>query len=145
MDFIWYSLPASLFSQCQDFPDWLSWSFVEIRFFLLILEISPKGKQLFFLLLLLNNTIINILLSLLSRLLFLLFYYFYSCHYYYYYYYYCYCYLLCPKMDLAEMHYYQTIKLGTQSKLYVQNYSQMIFANIDKINLIYIKSSGKPQ
>ena len=36
--------------------------------------------------------------------------------------------LLCPKMDLAEMYYYQTIKLGTQSKLYEQNYSQMIFA-----------------
>ena len=36
--------------------------------------------------------------------------------------------LLGPKMDLAEMYYYQTIKLGTQSKLYEQNYSQMIFA-----------------
>ena len=36
--------------------------------------------------------------------------------------------MLCPKMDLAEMYYYQTIKLGTQSKLYEQNYSQMIFA-----------------
>ena len=35
--------------------------------------------------------------------------------------------VLCPKMDLEEMHYYQTIKLGTQSKLYEQNYSQMIF------------------
>ena len=39
-----------------------------------------------------------------------------------------YCGVLCPKMDLAEMYYYQTIKLGTQSKLYEQNYSQMIFA-----------------
>ena len=36
--------------------------------------------------------------------------------------------VLCPKMDLAEMCYYQTIKLGTQSKLDEQNYSQMIFA-----------------
>ena len=36
--------------------------------------------------------------------------------------------LLGPKMDLAEMYYYQTIKLGTQGKLYEQNYSQMIFA-----------------
>ena len=26
--------------------------------------------------------------------------------------------LLCQKLNLAEMYYYQTIKLGTQSKLY---------------------------
>ena len=36
--------------------------------------------------------------------------------------------VLFPKMDLAEMYYYQRIKLGTQSKLYEQNYSQIIFA-----------------
>ena len=36
--------------------------------------------------------------------------------------------LLCPKMDLAEMYYYRTIKIGTHSKLSEQNYSQMIFA-----------------
>ena len=36
--------------------------------------------------------------------------------------------MLCQKLNLGETYYYQTVKLGTQSKLYEQNYSQMILA-----------------
>ena len=36
--------------------------------------------------------------------------------------------VLCQKLNLGETYYYQTVKLGTQSKLYEQNYSQMILA-----------------
>ena len=32
-----------------------------------------------------------------------------------------------PKIESWGNLYYQTVKLGTQSKLYEQNYSQMIF------------------
>ena len=34
--------------------------------------------------------------------------------------------VLCQKLNLGETYYYQTVKLGTQSKLYEQSYSQMI-------------------
>ena len=36
--------------------------------------------------------------------------------------------VLCQKLNLGETYYYQTVKLGTQSKLYKENYSQMILA-----------------
>ena len=36
--------------------------------------------------------------------------------------------VLCQKLNLGETYYYQTVKLGTQSKLYEQNYGQMILA-----------------
>ena len=36
--------------------------------------------------------------------------------------------VLCQKLNLGETYYYQTVKLGTQSKRYEQNYSQMILA-----------------
>ena len=36
--------------------------------------------------------------------------------------------VLCQKLNLGETYYYQTVKLGTQSKLYEQNYSQIILA-----------------
>ena len=35
---------------------------------------------------------------------------------------------LCQKLNLGETYYYQTVTLGTQSKLYEQSYSQMILA-----------------
>ena len=36
--------------------------------------------------------------------------------------------VLCQKLNLEETYYYQTAKLGTHSKLYELNYSQMILA-----------------
>ena len=36
--------------------------------------------------------------------------------------------VLCQKLNLGETYYYQTVKLGTQSKLYKENYSQIILA-----------------
>ena len=36
--------------------------------------------------------------------------------------------VLCQKLNLGETYYYQTVKIGTQSKLYEQNYSQIILA-----------------
>ena len=36
--------------------------------------------------------------------------------------------VLCQKLKFGETYYYQTVKLGTQSKLYKENYSQMILA-----------------
>ena len=36
--------------------------------------------------------------------------------------------VLSQKLNLGETYYYQTVKIGTQSKLYEQNYSQIILA-----------------
>ena len=36
--------------------------------------------------------------------------------------------VLCQKLNLGETYYYQTVKIGTQSELYEQNFSQIILA-----------------
>ena len=53
--------------------------------------------------------------------------------------------VLCQKLNLGETYYHQTVKLGTQSKRYEQNYSQMILPIQIKYIRFTFNSYGKPK